>query len=136
MPTIIFDDNSYVLYTNYFGICAKNIKELAKKYKNLIVDNAQAFYMPKYGIASFNSLRKFFGVPDGSFLMCDKTINEIFKSFFISLNLFWEEYSATSFDIATGIPEVEIVKKREYKGKISWYSPIPTLPIILASGMR
>lgn len=79
MPTIIFDDNSYVLYTNYFGICAKNIKELAKKYKNLIVDNAQAFYMPKYGIASFNSLRKFFGVPDGSFLMCDKTINEIFE---------------------------------------------------------
>ena len=79
LPTTIFNDNSYVLYTNYFGICAKNIKELAKKYKNLIVDNAQAFYMPKYGIASFNSLRKFFGVPDGSFLICDKTMNENFK---------------------------------------------------------
>ena len=47
MPTMELPENSYILYTNYFGICAKNVKDLAKKYKNLIIDNAQAFYMPK-----------------------------------------------------------------------------------------
>ncbi len=84
LPLIDFPKDDFVLYTNYFGICAKNVKALAKKYKNLIVDNAQAFYMPKYGIASFNSIRKFFGVPDGSILQCDKKLNENFdidKSF-------------------------------------------------------
>lgn len=76
MPTMNFPENSYILYTNYFGICAKNVKTLAKKYKNLIIDNAQAFYMPKYGIASFNSIRKFFGVPDGALLQTDKILDE------------------------------------------------------------
>lgn len=76
MPIGDFNENDFILYTNYFGVCAKNVRELAKKYKNLIVDNAQAFYMPKYGIASFNSVRKFFGTPDGSILFSDKTIDK------------------------------------------------------------
>ena len=76
MPIEEFPQESFILYTNYFGICAKNVKELAEKYKNLIVDNSQAFYMPKYGIASFNSIRKFFGVPDGALLFTDKTLDE------------------------------------------------------------
>ena len=79
MPIVDFHENDYILYTNYFGICAKNVKKLAKKFKNLIVDNSQAFYMPKYGIASFNSIRKFFGVPDGALLISDKTLNENFE---------------------------------------------------------
>lgn len=79
MPVEEFPDDAYILYTNYFGICAKNVKILAGKYKNLVVDNAQAFYMPQYGIASFNSLRKFFGVPDGAILSCDKKLDEKFQ---------------------------------------------------------
>ena len=79
MPIVDFHENDYILYTNYFGICAKNVKKLAKKFKNLIVDNSQAFYMPKYGIASFNSIRKFFGVPDGALLISDKTLNGNFE---------------------------------------------------------
>lgn len=79
MPTEDFPQEAFVLYTNYFGICAKNVKVLAKKYKNLIVDNAQAFYMPKYGIASFNSIRKFFGIPDGALLYTDKKSDENFE---------------------------------------------------------
>ena len=58
------------------------LKEMAKKYKNLIVDNAQAFYMPKYGIASFNSIRKFFGTPDGALLYCDKKNEQNLKQGF------------------------------------------------------
>lgn len=79
MPVCDFNENDYILYTNYFGVCAKNVKFLTNKYKNLIVDNAQSFYMPKYGIASFNSIRKFFGVPDGSLLYSDKILNEDFE---------------------------------------------------------
>ena len=78
-PVQNFPENAYILYTNYFGINAKNVKKLAAIYKNLIIDNAQAFYMPKYGIASFNSIRKFFGVPDGAFLYCDKKLDTMFE---------------------------------------------------------
>lgn len=79
MPTINFPENSYILYTNYFGFCAQNVKFLAKKYKNLIIDNSQAFYMPKYGIASFNSIRKFFGVSDGALLQTNKVLDCVFE---------------------------------------------------------
>lgn len=78
MPKEIFEEDAFILYTNYFGVCAKNVKALAQKYKNLIVDNAHAFYMPKYGIASFNSLRKFFGLSDGAILNIDKLLPENF----------------------------------------------------------
>lgn len=80
LPQEEFAEDAFVLYTNYFGICAKNVKLLAKKYRNLIIDNAQAFYMQKYGIASFNSIRKFFGVPDGSLLYCDKKLDTEFET--------------------------------------------------------
>lgn len=76
IPEKSFSNEDYILYTNYFGICAENVKTLSKKYRNLIIDNAQAYYMPKYGLASFNSARKFLGVPDGAFLTCDKKLSE------------------------------------------------------------
>ncbi len=79
MPVGEFEQDAYILYTNYFGVCAKNVKSLAAKYKNLIIDNSQAFYMPEYGIASFNSIRKFFGVPDGALLHCDRNLNMQFE---------------------------------------------------------
>lgn len=79
VPEKTFSKNDFILYTNYFGICAKNVKNLAQKYSNLIVDNAQAYYMPKCGLASFNSARKFMGVPDGAFLQCDKLLNEFIE---------------------------------------------------------
>lgn len=75
MPANEFEEDAYILYTNYFGVCTKNVKTLAAKYKNLIVDNSQSFYTPHYGIASFNSLRKFFGVPDGALLYTDRKLN-------------------------------------------------------------
>lgn len=78
-PVCDFPEDSFILYTNYFGVCARNVKKLAQKYKNLIIDNAQAFYMPKFGIASFNSIRKFFGVSDGAYLVCDKKLEENFE---------------------------------------------------------
>lgn len=71
MPTTDFDKNSYVIYSNYFGICDKQIDQLKQKYKNLIIDNAQAFYSQQMGLTSFYSIRKFFGVPDGGLVFCN-----------------------------------------------------------------
>lgn len=58
------------LYTNYFGLKQKCVEKLAGIYgKQLIVDNAQAFYAPRLNeIDTFYSPRKFFGVPDGGYL--------------------------------------------------------------------
>ncbi|MDD3237826.1 MAG: hypothetical protein PHV37_06985 [Candidatus Gastranaerophilales bacterium] len=72
MPTMDFEQNEYILYPNYFGICQNNVKVLTEKYPKVIIDNTHSFFSPKQGLASFNSARKFFGVPDGAYCFCDK----------------------------------------------------------------
>ena len=70
-PIIDFevDDHSCMLYTNYFGVKTDTVHALSRTQKNLIIDNAQAFYAaPIPGIDTFYSCRKFFGVPDGAYL--------------------------------------------------------------------
>ena len=59
MPQKTFDENEYVLYPNYFGICDKNVKILSKKYPKIIIDNSHSFYSSPEGFACFNSARKF-----------------------------------------------------------------------------
>lgn len=70
-PQIDFElgENACLLYTNYFGIKQDTVHRLAREVKNLIVDNAQAFFCPPVaGVDTFYSCRKFFGVPDGAYL--------------------------------------------------------------------
>jgi len=68
------------LYTNYFGLKAMFINELAKKVSNLIIDNAQSFFSePINYVDTFYSPRKFFGVSDGAYLFCNKQLNEEFE---------------------------------------------------------
>jgi hypothetical protein len=63
------------LYVNYFGLKSSKVLELSKLSINLIIDNSQAFYSPPiFGVDCFYSPRKFFGVPDGSYLYCKKSI--------------------------------------------------------------
>jgi hypothetical protein len=66
-----------LLYTNYFGLKQRYVEHLAEKIgSHLIVDNTQAFYAkPIQGIDTFYTCRKFFGVPDGAYLYCDKELN-------------------------------------------------------------
>ena len=78
LPVCSFNSNDYILFNNYFGICSNQINFLKIKYKNLIIDNTQAFYSKQKCLASFYSLRKFFGVPDGGLVWCDKKINKKF----------------------------------------------------------
>ncbi len=75
-PRVSFNENDFILYSNYYGVNGKNVDEMCHKYKNIIADNAHSFYMKKQGIACFNSARKFFGVPDGAYLYSNKTIKD------------------------------------------------------------
>ena len=69
-----------ILVNNYFGIKDKEIVMYSKKYKNIIVDNSQAFYhKPLNRIDTFYSPRKFFGVPDGAYLSSCKELDEDFE---------------------------------------------------------
>ncbi len=65
-----------ILYINYFGLKQSHVEVLAQRYgKQLIVDNTQAFFaQPIDCIDTFYSCRKFFGVPDGAYLYCDKEL--------------------------------------------------------------
>jgi hypothetical protein len=76
------------LYVNYLDLKRETVARLSALYKDkLIVDCTQAFFM-KGNEASwfFNSCRKFFGVPDGSYLYAPaghetsppETINELY----------------------------------------------------------
>lgn len=80
LPTEKFEENDFILYTNYFGINSKNCKKLAKKYPNIIIDNSQGFFSEPLGLASFNSLRKFFNVQNGAYLFTSKQLEQVFEA--------------------------------------------------------
>lgn len=80
VPNCDFPDNAFILYNNYFGVCGKIVLELSKKYKNLIIDNAQAFFAPHHALATIYSPRKFFGLPDGGLLYSDKKLDSEFET--------------------------------------------------------
>ncbi|WP_336514429.1 hypothetical protein [Pollutibacter soli] len=62
-------DKSLFLAVNYFGLKNEYIAGLKAKFQHLVVDNVQAFFAEHInGTSSFNSARKFFGVPDGAYL--------------------------------------------------------------------
>jgi hypothetical protein len=65
-----FREGDYAVVVNYFGLKSEAIAALSQKWGNrLIIDNTQAFFEgPIERCFSFNSARKFFGVPDGGFL--------------------------------------------------------------------
>lgn len=65
------ESDTALLMVNYFGILpAKMFCDYAAQYRNLIVDHAQAFYdRPVDGALNVYSARKFFGVPDGSYVV-------------------------------------------------------------------
>ena len=60
----------YFLYVNYMDVKSALVNQLSAKYKDrFIADCTQAFFVKGNGVSwYFNSCRKFFGVPDGSYL--------------------------------------------------------------------
>jgi hypothetical protein len=68
------------LYTNYFALKDKFIKQLALNISSLIIDNAQSFYSkPLAEVDTFYSPRKFFGIPDGGYLYTNTKLNQELK---------------------------------------------------------
>ena len=67
-----------IVYVNYFGLKSNYIVKLQRLYREkLVVDDTQAFFQLGYpGSWSFNSARKFFGVPDGAYLYGPKKIRQ------------------------------------------------------------
>ncbi len=71
--------NEYLYIVNYYGQVDKETIEIfKKKFKNIIVDNVQSFYeTPVQGVDTIYSCRKFFGVPDGAYLISDASSDEL-----------------------------------------------------------
>lgn len=66
----------WLLYVNYFGLCDSVVDELLARYpaNQVVVDNSQAFFAaPTHSLATLYSPRKFFGVPDGGYLVAPTT---------------------------------------------------------------
>jgi len=78
--SFIPEKDDAILYINYFGIKDLTANLLSKMYKNMIIDNSQAFFSnPIPDVDLFYSPRKFFGVPDGSYLYTDQFLNQHFE---------------------------------------------------------
>lgn len=62
-----------VVLVNYFGIMSsKRMQDIALGYKNVIIDNSQAFFCePLKNAMNVYSARKFVGVPDGAYVIGD-----------------------------------------------------------------
>jgi hypothetical protein len=69
--------NEMLLYVNYYDIKRSYTDYLSQLYKDkFISDCTQAYFLKGNGISwYFNSCRKFFGVPDGSFLYTPTAID-------------------------------------------------------------
>lgn len=77
----VLEDKDGFLYTNYFGLKDSYIRQLSLVCKQLIVDNAQAFYSKPYlNIPTFYSPRKFFGVSDGAYVFSKDKLKEVFET--------------------------------------------------------
>lgn len=72
------EDKSAVLIVNYFGLFSGlDLSQLKSKYRNVIIDNCAAFYMaPLKDCYNIYSCRKFFGVPDGCYVVEPGTRSE------------------------------------------------------------
>ncbi len=67
--------NEAFYYVNYFGIKNDFIATGIKYGEQVIIDNAHAFFdSPQNGFETFYSARKFFGVPEGSYLYTSRKI--------------------------------------------------------------
>ena len=67
----IYSGNALILLINYYGILPEKIlSDIVRKYRNVIIDNTQAFFnSPIKDAYCVYSCRKFIGVSDGAYLV-------------------------------------------------------------------
>lgn len=64
--------DAVVVLVNYFGLTYDRLKPFFNDFPNIIIDNSQAFFCAPYladGVFNIYSCRKFFGVPDGGYVI-------------------------------------------------------------------
>lgn len=73
-------EDEWLYLVNFYGQLSKDqIKEYVKKYKYVIVDQAQAYFeYPIQNVDTIYTCRKFFGVPDGAFLYTNAELERDF----------------------------------------------------------
>ena len=79
---LALEPDDWLLYVNYFGLCDAAVDELLVRHpaNQVVVDNSQAFFsFPKHSVATLYSPRKFFGVPDGGYLVAPTTRLQFFE---------------------------------------------------------
>lgn len=84
LPSISELTSKTVYIVNYFGVMDKRLNSFIKKHKDttFIIDNAHSFYSkPVMRDNAFNlySCKKFFGVPDGGYLISKNSISSPYK---------------------------------------------------------
>lgn len=78
-----------VYIVNYYGLLSNDaIEDLKNKYKNIIIDNTHAFFQgPVNNVDTIYNCRKYFGVPDGSYLYTNID-NESYDSYQSTKDMF------------------------------------------------
>ena len=69
--------DEWLLYVNYFGICDRHVADVLRNHPagQVVIDASQAFFSPSVDcLATIYSPRKFFGVPDGGYLVTDRNM--------------------------------------------------------------
>lgn len=95
--------NEAFLYTNYFGLKDDYVEFITSRYSNIIIDNAQSFFsMPQNGADTFYSPRKFFGLPDGGYVYCKKSLDFDFEKDQTSIDRMAHLLKRLAFDAETG----------------------------------
>ena len=72
-----FGPSDCLLYVNYFGVCGEQVARLLNELPRdqIVIDNSHAFYTPPPPcLATLYSPRKFFGVPDGGYLVTHRAV--------------------------------------------------------------
>lgn len=64
------EEHDWLYLVNYYGMLSdEDIDAYKRQFRNLVVDNVQAFFQkPVNGVDTLYSCRKFFGVPDGGYV--------------------------------------------------------------------
>lgn len=72
-------ENEYLYIVNFYGqLNSEVVLGFKEKYKNVILDNVQAFFeAPLSEVDTIYSCRKFFGVPDGAYLVSNANTLEL-----------------------------------------------------------
>jgi hypothetical protein len=66
--------DSAIIYPNYFGTNDDKVLQVISNYKNVIIDNTQAFFQKIKNCDIVYSPRKFFWVTDGAYLNCSRKL--------------------------------------------------------------